>query len=187
MSLLPGAKRAEHQKSRWDRDFYIEPEWCSDALLAAAPFKGPIHDPACGEGRIVIAAKRAGYAATRRDIADRGFGDAEIIDFLKDGRPRGTLVFNAPYEANEPFIEHAQIVAQHSVAALVRVPFLCGQERYRNIYSRHPPALVLPFARPPSMPPGGTDIPTKGGTTDYCWLVWHIGYQGPSRMQWLAP
>ena len=53
MSLLPGAKRAKHQKPRVEHDFYSEPEWCSAQLFATVRFHGPIHDPCCGQGHIV--------------------------------------------------------------------------------------------------------------------------------------
>jgi signal transduction histidine kinase len=77
-------------------------------------FTGPIHDPACGEGRIVIAAQRAGYEATGGDLIDRGFGETGV-DFLTDNRPRTTLVFNAPYKQNEAFIPHVLEIASHVI------------------------------------------------------------------------
>jgi hypothetical protein len=68
MSMLPGAMRAKHKKPRAKYDWYIESGWASEQLFAAIELQGPIHDPLCGEGRIVIAARRAGYEATGADI-----------------------------------------------------------------------------------------------------------------------
>jgi hypothetical protein len=31
------------------------------------------------------------------------------------------------------------------------------------------------------MPPGGTDIPAKGGTMDYAWIVWRRDHRGPAE------
>ena len=34
------------------------------------------------------------------------------------------------------------------------------------------------------MPPGGTDIPAKGGTTDFSWLIWDRKRSGPTLKRW---
>jgi hypothetical protein len=142
MSLLPGKKRAEVKHERIKDDWYTENRWAAEQLFGHVRFAGPIHDPACGEGRIAVAARSAGYQATGSDLIDRGFGETGI-DFLTDDRPRTTLVFNAPYKQNEEFIAHALEVASYAVAAIVRIPFLCGQERFWGLYQPSPPSLVL--------------------------------------------
>jgi hypothetical protein len=174
MSLLPGEKRAKHQKPRAGNDWYTEPVWASEQLFSTLELQGPIHDPFCGEGRIVEAARRAGYEATGADIVDRGFPDTEIIDFRTDHRPRTTLVFNGPYGKNvyEPLIAHALTVTSHAVVALVAIPFLCGQQHYWDLFGPCPPSLILACSQRPSMPPGGKGIEESGGTTDYVWLIW---------------
>ena len=101
MSLLPGAKRAQFKQERDPDDWYQEPQWCSEQLFAKVQLVGPIHDPACGEGRIVLTPRKAGYKATGSDIIDRGFSETGI-DFLTDDRPRTTLVFNAPTNSTNP-------------------------------------------------------------------------------------
>jgi len=171
MSLLPGAKRAEHQQPRIPHDWYTAPVWCSEQLFATLELQGPIHDPACGEGRIVEVARRAGYETTGSDIADRGYGETGV-DFLTDRRPRTTLVFNAPYKLNEEFISHGLAVASHAVVMIARVPFLCTQHRYWDLYKPCPPSLVLACSQRPSMPSGGMDIAENNTTIDYAWLVW---------------
>jgi hypothetical protein len=185
VSLLPGELRARHKHERWDRDWYVEPRWASAALFAAVRFKGPIHDPCCGEGRIVESARTAGYSATGSDIADRGFGETGV-DFLADTTPRETLVFNPPSALTERFITHALEVAAEAVVLIVPVPFLCSQRRHR-LFTEHPPKCIYFHSRRPSMPPGGTEIPAAGGTTDYCWIDWWKGRRGPTEAKWLAP
>ena len=171
MSLLPGKKRAEVKQRRVKDDWYTENRWAVEQLFGQMRFTGPIHDPACGKGRIVIAAQRAGYEATGSDLIDRGFGETGV-DFLADNRPRTTLVFNAPYKQNEEFIAHALEVASHAVVAIVRIPFLCGQERFWELYQPCPPSLVLTCSQLINMPPGGIGAPEEGGTADYVWLIW---------------
>jgi len=81
-------------------------------------------------------------------------------------------VFNSPATHHEEFIARALEVASAAVAVIVPIPFLCGQERYWQLYRPCPSSYVFCCSQRPSMPPGGTDIPAQGGTTDYCWLIW---------------
>jgi hypothetical protein len=176
MSLLPGAKRAQVKRERQPEGWYTEPRWCDAQLFASVRFKGPIHDPCCGEGRIPEAAIAAGYTATGSDLMHRGYGTGGV-DFHKDNTKRTTLIFNPPSNNRtriyvDPFIHHALDVATDTVAIIVPAPFLCGRNRFWDLYKPCPPALVLACAQRPSMPPGGENIPEKGGTADYIWLIW---------------
>jgi hypothetical protein len=176
MSLLPGAKRAQFKQPRHPLGWYTEPRWCDRQLFEAVQFVGPIHDPCCGEGRIPEAAIAAGYVATGSDIADRGYGISGV-DFHQDNTPRHSVIFNPPSNPKtgiyiDPLVHHALAVASQAVAIIVPVPFLCGQDRYWELYRQCPPAYVLACSQRPSMPPGGLGIAEKSGTTDYCWLIW---------------
>jgi hypothetical protein len=171
MSLLPGKERAKHKQRRQKHDFYIEPDWCVDQLFVTVRFRGPIHDPCCGRN-IVLAAQRAGYEASGADLVDRGFGETGVR-FQEDLRPRTTLVLNSPSGQHEEFIMHALEVASETVAVIVPIPFLDGQERFWELYRPFPPAYVLCCSERPSMPPGDEpDVKPEGGTADYCWLIW---------------
>jgi hypothetical protein len=55
----------------WAKDelgFYVEPEWCSARLFEIEKFSRVIWDPACGVGRIIEAARNAGYRTFATDI-----------------------------------------------------------------------------------------------------------------------
>ena len=61
-----------HKWPRDPNDWYIESKGCSLALFKAEKFGGrPIMDPSAGVGRIVEAAKGAGYEAWGLDLKDR--------------------------------------------------------------------------------------------------------------------
>jgi hypothetical protein len=174
MSLLPGKLRALHKRPRQADDWYRESRKAVVSLFEAVTFSGTVHDPCCGEGLIVEIAREYGYEATGADLIDRGFGETGI-DFLSDWTPRDALAFNAPYRRNEEFIAHSFEVAAGQIAALVRVPFLSGQQRYRDLYRVTPPSLVLVLSRRPSMPPGAwPDRLTRRG-----------GY--PTILDWAKP
>jgi hypothetical protein len=185
MSFLPGAKRAKHQQELVPLSWYWEPPEVTERLLEEITFRGPIHDPCCGSGRIPIVARKFGYEATGSDLVHRGFGVGDV-NFFEDWTPRVTLMFNPPSGRRQDptlinrFILHAIEVGEE-VAAVVPVPMQCGVWRRNNLYRIHPPRFVLALADRPSMPPGGTDIKAEGGTMDYCWLVWERGYRGPTE------
>ena len=90
-----------------------------EQLFAQVRFMGPIHDPACGEGRFVKTAWRASYEATGSDLEDCVFGEIGI-DFREDFRPRVALVFTSPSGLHEVFIAHALDVASEAMAVIVR-------------------------------------------------------------------
>jgi hypothetical protein len=131
MSFLPGKARARHQHSLVPLFWYWEPEEVTRQLLTELTFRGLVHDPCCGSGRIPRVARDFGYVATGSDIVDRGFGDGGI-DFFTDSTPRETLIFNPPSGRNQDptlatrFILHALEVAEE-VAAILPVPMQCGQ------------------------------------------------------------
>jgi hypothetical protein len=190
LSLLPGALRAKHQKPLAPQSWYWEPEEAIHALFAALPeigfdLKGPIHDPGCGSGRIPRVARSCGYEATGSDLVDRGYGVGGV-DFFTDWTLRQTLMFNPPGGGSaDPtlstrFVLHALEVAEQ-VAIIVPVPWQCGQKRRDSLFKPYPPVWVAVLGKRFSMPPGGTNIKPKGGTTDYCWILWQRGFAGETR------
>lgn len=171
-----------HQYPREAADFYVEPEFCVEALFKAVQFIGSIHDPACGIGTIPEVARAFRYQVTGRDLVDRGYG--KVGDFLTDTNSYPNIVTNPPYNLVEPFFHKAYELAAHKIALLTRLAFLEGQKRYHTIYQPYPPSQVLVFSTRPSMPPYGK--PVGGGKTAYCWIVWDKDqWQGLTKMRWL--
>lgn len=185
MSFLPGHLRAAFAQARNDDDWYVEPPACVQSLFQLSIFMGAIHDPCCGQGTIPTVAREHGYLATGSDLRDRGFGRSGV-DFFADWTPRENIVSNPPYKLGEQFVHHALAVAAHKVAIVMRLSFLAGQKRLASLFRIHRPCAVIVLSTRPSMPPGGTDIPAKGGTADYCWLVWSRGHEGSTNMVWAA-
>jgi hypothetical protein len=188
MSLLPGGARAAHAKPLVPNLWYWEPIWCVERLIEEIAFTGLIHDPCCGSGRIPITGQKFGYEATSSDLIYGGYGQGGI-DFFDDWTLRQTLIFNSPSPGRgksrapnlrDRFILHALEVAE-TVVTIVPAPYLCGRWHRDNLYRPYPPRLILACGDRPSMPPGGTDIKAKGGTTDYCWIVRKHGHTGPTQ------
>lgn len=169
--------------TREDNDWYVEPEWCVEALKARVPFIGHIHDPCCGMGTIPRI-----MGGTGADLVDRGYGYPQR-DFLTDQTAYDNIVTNPPYNIAQQIIEHALKTARMRVAALVQVKFLASQRRHK-LFTRDETERVLMFSRRPSMPPGaqlaekGESI-RGGGSIDFCWVVWCRGNLAPTVLDWV--
>jgi hypothetical protein len=172
--------------SGYDRvvsDWYVEPRWCVDALLDVERFAGASWDPSCGGGTIPRAMKARGLPCFGSDIADRGYGETGMSFFEVDRRV-DNIVTNPPYGIIEPYISRALTLASVKVVVLARLALLEGIKR-RALFSSTPLARMWVSSRRISMPPGGTDIPAKGGAIAYAWFVWEHSHQGPATIGWL--
>ena len=181
------AERASSYK-RDPYDWYCEPAWTVEALASRITFLGAIHDPCCGMGTIPETLNGTGA-----DLIDRGYG-YPAVNFLDDHEERANIVTNPPYEKRliGKIIDHAFAVAQDRVAILVQLSFLASQSRWSWFENRqfYPPLeRVIIFSRRPSMPPGemlvkhGEEI-RKGGSKDYCWIVWRKHHRAPPIIEW---
>lgn len=173
--------------SGYDRaaeDWYVEPASVVDALLDVERFDGVSLDPACGGGNVPRQFHARGLACFGSDITDRGYGLVNT-DFFDRGEEYDNIVSNPPYGIIERFIDHALALTTGKVAILARLAFLEGQKR-RPMFLNTPLARVWVSSRRVSMPPGGRDVPAKGGSIAYAWFVWDHSHTGQPALGWLA-
>jgi hypothetical protein len=165
---------------------YVEPAWCSERLLAVddfGPRSGLIVDPACGWGRTLAAARKAGYRRVLGcDVVNRLTGEDRTAlpfykhDFLNGARPTNgiiqSMLCNPPFDHVEEFCRRACALVTHKAAMICLV---------RRLNAAHwlaalPIETIYLLTPRPSMPPGeyiaeGND--PGGGTQDFCWLVFN--------------
>ena len=213
----PLPKGAKVKKSHhWDRhpeDFYVEPFNCSEQLFAAEKFNGSICDPACGLGRIVVSARKAGYQAYGYDLVRRSEYCIEEIDFINPSMlfvPCDNTVFNPPFkdcqkykfpeklkkgEQRPPppkewsfkFIRRALEVTNYKTAALLPADWHCAGE-VSEFLDTTPLLRVWSLTSRPSMPPGPVieaGLSPGNGRGNFNWYVWMRGYDGPSPLNFL--
>jgi hypothetical protein len=164
-------------------EHYVEPFWVSERLFAAERFEGRIYDPACGFGRIVISAQKAGYQAYGSDIADHGW-DSSLQNFFSFSSLHNNIVSNPPFKEIERFARHAL------ARATCKVAMICPTARLNAArWLESTPLRRIWLLTPrPSMPPGAyinAGGKVGGGKSDYVWLVWQHGYRGEPAMGWL--
>ena len=182
-------RRDSHIFEKEKHGHYVEPEWCSRRLFEVEKFKGPIYDPACGWGRILHEAADAGYKVLGSDIVDRqrhGLnGVFSEYDFLSRHRKfGGSVVCNPPFDHVEEFCRHALDLGATKVAVICLTRRLNAAHWLREL----PLRFIWLLTPRPSMPPGSWIVAGNkpgGGTQDFCWLVFELGYTGHPQIGWL--
>lgn len=164
-------------------EHYVEPFWVSERLFEEEDFRGSVYDPACGFGRIVISARKAGLTAYGSDVVDRGW-DSSLQNFFSFSSLHKNIVSNPPFNEFERFAKHALARTTHKVAMIMPTARLNAAR-----WLEHTPLRRVWLLTPrPSMPPGSyiqAGGKVGGGKSDYCWLVWDHAYTGVPAMQWL--
>jgi len=159
-------------------EYYAEPAWCVDALIAAFKSEGympdQIWDPACGGGVLIGQFVAAGCRVHGSDIEDRGAPGARVGDFATIVPPKvKTIVSNPPFTLIEPWVARAfNDLKMNRVVFLAPISFLAGKRRLDAFYSEYPPARVWVCSRRPSIPPGGSGIKAKNGSITFAWFDW---------------
>lgn len=187
--------RAEHQ-------WYVEPRWCVEQLADAIDFDGStIWDPCCGGGTIPRVFHDRGLYTAGTDIADRGYpdfmgvhdvlSDPTSLLFLLNGGRGVSAVLNPPFSEAEAIVRRLLAAPLRRVAIIQQLSFLASRGRH-PLFTEFPPSDILVCSRRPSMPPGAQiealgDRAFKGGTTDFCWIVWTRPHDRETRVCWLAP
>jgi hypothetical protein len=91
-----------------------------------------VRDYFCGTGRVVDAARAAGYAMSATDIVDRGYQHFDgLLDFLTLDRldPDVSIIANPPFEDR---------ILQHSTSCMAGTKKAAANERC-NYFLRHIP------------------------------------------------
>jgi hypothetical protein len=190
-------EKREKKAHLWDRDpdgWYSEPEWVWRRFFEEEPFVGKIHDPCCGRGNVIQAARAAGHAAMGSDIApaeERGGDEPHLIrDFMTADVGRiPNIASNPAFHLCDPrdgpcLVRRAIDVTDGKVALLLPTPWVNARSWLRTT----PLYRVWWLTPRPSMPPGRVIMAGEkpgGGTKDFAIFVWWIGFDGAPTMKWL--
>jgi len=68
----------------------------------------------------------------------------------------------------------------------VRSAWSEGGDCYRDLFSKHPPALIAQFAEGVLMVKGRWN-PDASSATAYAWFVWRAPAPGETRFMWIPP
>ena len=168
-------------------EHYVEPVWVSERLFEEEHFTGDIYDPACGFGRIIESAVKAGYLAHGADLVDRR-GRGDVQDFLLNNiTTPNNIVSNPPFDIFEEFAKHALKRARNKVALIMPTARLNAARWLEELPLRR----VWLLTPRPSMPPGSVITSggkVGGGKSDYAWLVFDHSFANAPKiteMKWM--
>lgn len=157
-------------------DYFPTPPWATRAFLAVLSQAADLSakdcwEPACGQGHMVRPLSECFQRVFASDVHPYGFGQALDFLFPFEGPRFDWIITNPPFRLGLQFAHVAIERAQDGVALLVRTSFLEGGERWRSLFWRRPPTLVMQYAERVPMAKGKVDG-TESTATSYCWLVW---------------
>jgi hypothetical protein len=174
-----------HIWEREEHEHYVEPSWCSARLFEEAEFDGPIWDPCCGFGTIVLNAISAGYETLASDIIHRGSSCENVIDFFDcKSTHANAIICNPPFNIADKFALHALTLVE-----CVAMIFPTARLNAAHWMKGTPLAGVWLMTPRPSMPPGhviAAGGKPGGGKMDFCWVIWHRYHSAPHpELRWL--
>lgn len=182
-------------KEREENDYYATDPIAIDKLLSIETLSRYIWEPACGAGHLSQRLREHGYCVFSSDIVDRGYDVAfKIVDFLKEQQEDSDapfdIVTNPPYKYAKEFILKALDLVddERKVCMFLKLTFLEGQARYKELFSKHPPKRIWVFSqRVLCAKNGDFDGMRAGGgsAVAYAWFVWEKGYKGEPKIGWL--
>lgn len=118
---------------------------------------------------------------------DLNFGE-DRQDFLASTTRADLIITNPPYSLAREFILKAKKLANHSIAFLLPLSYLHGEQRYNEIWRdrEFPLQTVHVFVRYPLLgEPLRDDGKYRTGMMVYAWYVWERGYRGLPKIEWV--
>lgn len=172
---------------REQNDYYATDPRALEDLLRYETFNKNVWEPACGEGNLSKVLNAHGYNVYSTDLIDRGYQD-ETLDFLKsENKWFGDIITNPPFKYTTEFVlkslESVEMGAK--VAMFLKINYLSGIKRYKEIYSKFPPYRVYVFSRGYACSKNNLQEGFKNSAMDYCWMIWEKGKLGPTELKWI--
>lgn len=180
--------RNKANNEREANDYYATEPLATRLLLELDNFS-KVWEPACGGGHMALPLKEAGVLARATDKYDRGYfytDGEELIDFLEyDGEWDGDIITNPPYRWASDFILKSLSLLKEGRKLAIFVPmrYLSSKGR-RKIFDEFPPYKVWASSGRLNCAINGEFEKCKVSPVDYCWIIWHKGYKGETKLGW---
>lgn len=180
-------------KERESLDYYATDPIAIDKLLKVETPSEYIWECACGDGHLSNRLKERGYKVISSDIVQRNFECNFIEDFLADNKKVNELwdiITNPPYKYAKEFVLKAlDLIADgKKVYMFLKLTFLEGKARYKELFSKYPPKKIYVFSERVMCAKNGEFEKMRAGggsAVAYAWYVWQKGYTGKTEVEWL--
>ena len=181
-------------KERQNEDYYATDPIAIDKLVKVVKLPRYIWECACGEKHLSNRLEELGYFVCSSDIIQR-CDKVQELDFLKaniEDVPfveSRAIVTNPPYKYAKEFVLKAlELLDDGELCCMfLKLTFLEGKGRYKDLFSKYPPKRVLVFSERVLCAPNGNFIEAKkqGSAVAYAWFVWEKGYNGNTTIEWI--
>lgn len=181
-------------KEREENDYYATDPIAIDKLLLVEQPSKNIWECAAGEGHLAERLRDKGYNVLTSDIIKRNYNLDYICDFLVDYRDYlftdRDIITNPPYKYAKEFVLRALdlVLYGHKVFMFLKLTFLEGKTRYKELFSKYPPKAVHVFSERIMCAKNGNFQEMKdggGSAVCYAWFVWEKGYTGKTIIDWI--
>lgn len=172
---------------REKNDYYATDPRAMEDLLQRETFNKWVWEPACGEGNLSEVLKKHGYNVLSTDLIDRGYPD-KTLDFLEASEKwKGDIITNPPFKYTVEFVQKGLDLLEMGgkLALFLKINYLSGKRRYKEIYSKFPPYRVYVFSGRRACSKNNAPEGYKHGAMDYCWMIWEKGLIGPTELRWI--
>jgi len=180
---------AHSKEERASGDFYETDPSAITALYFAdkLPKNKSVWECACGRGALSKELERYGCDVISTDLYDRGFGKTGI-DFLQTKELLAPCILtNPPYVIATEFVSHALKLGADEIYMFVKLQFLEGIRRFKEIYNINPPCEILQFIeRQRVIKNGNYERYKEASAMAFCWLVWRKDYIGKPTFDWIT-
>lgn len=177
----------EVKSIREQNDYYATDPKAMHELLKYETFNQNVWECACGEGNLSKVLKEYGYDVYSTDLINRGYQD-ELIDFmLTNIKFNGDIVTNPPFKYTTEFVLKAldSIPQGNKVAMFLKLNYLSGKKRFKEIYSKYPPSKVYVFSYRINCSKNNKPEGFKSNGIEYAWFIWEKGKQGATYLKWI--
>lgn len=170
-------------------DFYATSPRAVDALAYAGklPDSNKVWECAVGQGDLAEALKRHGYEVISTDLHNRGYCEGGT-DFLETKVLLAPCILtNPPYSLMTEFCTHAIGLGAEEIYMFLKLQFLEGKRRYREIFSKYPPSEILQFIDRMTVARNGDwKTPDKNSAIAFCWMIWRKDFNGKPQVSWIS-
>lgn len=179
-------------KEREKNDYYATDPVAIDKLLQVERPSHSIWECAAGDGHLSKRLTEKGFSVYSTDIIRRCFELDGQLDFLEATKLNFDcdIITNPPYKFAEKFIlKSLDLIGYgHKVYMLLKLTFLEGKARYKELFSKYPPKVIYVFSQRVMCAKNGDFEGMKAGggsAVCYAWFVWQKGYKGRTIVDWI--
>lgn len=193
LSLILGARNGATEE-REENDFYATDPNALRIFLDKFTADGEslnhnVWEVSCGDGGLSHVLEERGHSVFSTDLIDRGYEHFDKqFDYLSANVPfDGDVLTNPPFSLAKDFVLQSlkNISDGNKVFMFLKIQFLEGIQRLKDIYSTFPPKFIYVHSSRQKCAKKAMFDRCSSPTLCYCWFVWEKGFNGEPILRWI--